>query len=170
MSATQVPSAAGESRTISQGAAEIVARLERVPISGFHTRARLILGTATFFDAFDLLIIGYVLPVLIPLWKIAPTDIGLLISVGYVGTALGGLIFGWIAERWGRMTSLLLSISLFSIATGLSALAPNFQVLFILRTLSGIGIGGEVPVAATYINEFAHAKTRGRFLLVFQLT
>src|SRR5438045_2310276 len=90
-------------------AANIVARIERLPFTGFHLKARILVGTATFFDAFDALAIAYVLPVLIPRWQLAPTDIGSLISIGYVGQVLGALFFGWLAERRGRMLSLTLT-------------------------------------------------------------
>ena len=54
---------------------EIVSRIERLPISGWHVKARVIIGVATFFDAFDALAIAFVLPVLVPLWKLTrPAD------------------------------------------------------------------------------------------------
>src|SRR5215467_9017975 len=60
----------------------IVARIERLPTSWWHVKTRIIVGVATFFDAFDALAVATVLPVLVPLWKIAPPQIGLLISAG----------------------------------------------------------------------------------------
>ncbi len=154
---------------VPEAAAEIVARIERVPTTGFHTRARVIVGSATFFDGFDSLSISYVLPVLIGLWKIAPVDSGLLISMGYVGGIIGAFFFGWVAERWGRMPSLLMSVVVFAVFSILCALSTNFTMLLIFRTIQGAGLAGEIPVAATYINELAHARDRGRFALLYQL-
>ncbi len=150
-------------------AAQIVARIERLPFTRFHLKARLIIGTATFFDAFDALAIAYVLPVLIPLWRLGPTDIGTLISVGYVGQIVGALFFGWFAERKGRMPSLLLSVATYSVFALLAAFAWDYTSLLVFRTLQGVGLGGEVPVAATYINEISKARGRGRFVLLYEL-
>src|SRR6202034_1679579 len=63
----------------------IRARIERLPLSWWQIRTRIIVGTATFFDAFDALTIAYVLPVIVPLWKLNPGSIGTLISAGYLG-------------------------------------------------------------------------------------
>ena len=72
--------------------AQIAARIERLPFSPWHVKVRVVMGVATFFDAFDALAIAYVLPVLIPLWKLAPGEIGLLISIGFAGQLVGGII------------------------------------------------------------------------------
>jgi putative MFS transporter len=151
-----------------QGIARIVARIERIPFTGFHLRARVIIGTATFFDAFDALAIAFVLPVLIRLWQLTPGQIGALISVGFVGQIVGAILLGWLAERRGRMPSLLVSVGIFSVFSLLAALSWDYASLFVFRTLQGIGLGGEVPVAAAYINEISKAKGRGRFVLLYE--
>jgi putative MFS transporter len=145
-----------------------VARLERLPFAWFHLKARLVIGTATFFDAFDALAIAFVLPALIPLWQLKPTDIGALISIGYVGQIGGALLFGWLAERRGRMVSLLGSVATYSLFSLLAAFAWDYSSLFVFRTLQGVGLGGEVPVAAAYINEIARARGRGRFVMLYE--
>jgi putative MFS transporter len=66
-------------------AAPLLFRLENVHMSRWHTKARVIMGSATFFDAFDALSLAFVLPVLIGLWKITPGQVGLLIAAGYLG-------------------------------------------------------------------------------------
>ena len=65
-------------------AASLIARLERVPFSRWHLRARVIMGSATFFDAFDALSLAFVLPVLVRLWGISAQEIGWLIAAGYL--------------------------------------------------------------------------------------
>lgn len=149
--------------------AALIARIERLPHTPWHVRARLIVGTATFFDAFDLQVIAYVLPVLVGLWKLTPGQIGWLISAGFVGQIIGALLFGWLAERAGRMPALVLSIGAFAVMSFVCAFAWDYQSLLIFRLLQGIGIGGEVPIAATYINEMAKAQGRGRFVLLYEL-
>ena len=83
-------------------ASHLIARLERVPFSRWHLRARVIMGSATFFDAFDALSLAFVLPVLVRLWGISAVQIGWLIAVGYFGQFAGALLFGALAERRDR--------------------------------------------------------------------
>src|SRR5260370_30433277 len=147
----------------------IVARLERLPTSWWQVKARIIVGVATFFDAFDALAIASVLPVIVPLWKLTPPQIGLMISAGFLGQLLGALLFGWIAERYGRMTAMVWSIALFAVMSVVCALAWDYDSLLVLRTIQGIGLGGEVPVAAVFISELAKAQGRGRFVLLYEL-
>jgi putative MFS transporter len=99
--------------TASSSIETIVARLERLPPSSWQVKTRIIVGVATFFDAFDALAIASVLPVLVPLWKLSPDQIALMISAGFLGQLIGALLFGWLAERHGRMTAMIWSIALF---------------------------------------------------------
>ena len=163
-----VPSAEVVAATDSQLTAQLVARMERIPASPFHTKARLIVGTATFFDAFDALTISYILPVLVVLWKIKPVHIGYMISTSYVGQIVGALFFGWLAERKGRMAALQWSVAVMSAFSLFCAFSWNYNSLFIFRLIQGFGLGGEVPVAAAYINEIFKAKGRGRFVVLYE--
>lgn len=148
--------------------ASIAARIERLPPSSWHVRMRVIIGTATFFDAFDLIALATVLPVLSTLWKMTPPDIGWLISVGFAGQALGALGFGYLAERIGRINVAVICVAIFSIMSFLCALAQNYEQLVWFRFIQGIGLGGEVPIAAAYINEIAKSHRRGRFFLLYE--
>lgn len=150
-------------------ASMLVARIERLRISPWHVKARLVMGVATFFDAFDVLAIAYVLPVLAGLWKLRPQEIGLMISMGFVGQIAGAIFFGWLAERIGRIRAATYSMALFSVMSLICALSWNFTSLLAFRTVQGIGLGGEVPIAAAYINEISRAKGRGRFFLMYEL-
>ena len=147
----------------------VVARIERLPTSWWHVKTRIIVGVATFFDAFDAIAIATVLPVLVPMWKLSGPDIGFMISAGYVGQLIGALLFGWIGERYGRMPAMIGSIALFGVMSFVCAFAWDYNSLLWFRTLQGIGLGGEVPVAATYISELTRAKNRGRFVLLYEL-
>jgi putative MFS transporter len=158
--------AAGESMDRAQN---IIARIERLPFTLWHVKMRLIVGTATFFDAFDAVTIAYILPVLIPLFELTPAQTGLLIAIGYVGQLVGALLFGWLAERVGRLPSLVASITIFSVMSVVCAFSWNYMSLFIFRALQGVGLGGEIPVAAAYVNELSKAKGRGRFVMLYEL-
>lgn len=150
-------------------AAEIVARVERLPVSWWHVKTRIIIGVATFFDAFDALAIASVLPAIVPLWKLTPPQIGLLISAGFLGQLLGALFFGWIAEKYGRMTGMVWSIGLFAVMSFVCAFAWNYESLLVFRLIQGFGLGGEVPIAAVYISELARSNVRGRFVMLYEL-
>ena len=142
------------SSTASAGSVDnVVARIERLPTSWWHVKTRIIVGVATFFDAFDALAIATVLPVLVPLWKLAPPQIGLLISAGFLGQLIGAMLFGWIGERFGRMPAMIWSIALFAVMSFVCGFAWDYNSLLVFRVIQGIGLGGEVPIAAVYISE-----------------
>ena len=150
------------------GADWIIARLERLPLSPWHIRARVVIGVATFFDAFDNLAISFALPVLAVLWKSPPQQIGLVLSSGFAGQLVGALAAGWLAERYGRLRVTTFTIAIFGVMSLFCAIAWSPQSLMAFRFVQGIGLGGEVPVAASYISEIAQAKKRGRFFALYE--
>ena len=161
--ALQVPNA-GESTY-----RHIVARIERLPVCSWHNKMRAIFGTAWFFDAFDSLAIATVLPVLIGLWKLNPAHIGQLIAIGFAGQLIGSIAAGWLAERWGRIPTAILTLLIFTVMSFACAFAWSYDSLFWFRFVQGLGLGGEVPIMAAYVNEFAKAERRGRFSLGIQV-
>ena len=155
--------------TASVDAAQLIARMESVPFSRWHTKCRIVMGSATFFDAFNALSLAFALPVLIRLWHISSAEIGLLISVSYVGQLAGALLFSGMAEKFGRVRSATAAVALMSVMNVGCALAGNFPALFVCRLIQGVGVGGEMPVAATYISELSKAHGRGKFFLLYEL-
>ncbi|XUW93764.1 MFS transporter (plasmid) [Burkholderia sp. M6-3] len=147
----------------------LLARLERIPTSMWHVRTRMIVGVATFFDAFDILALAFVLPALMRDWHLTTAQAGLLISAGFAGQFVGAFVFGALAERIGRIPTITISVALFSIASVLCAFTNSAAVLMMLRAVQGIGLGGEVPVAATYVNELTKSHKRGRFILLYEI-
>jgi putative MFS transporter len=147
----------------------LLARLERVPFSRWHVRARIVMGSATFLDAFDALSLAFVLPILIGLWKISPQEVGYLIGASYIGQLAGALIFSRLAERYGRVYCACGATLVMSIMSLGCALSGNFTALFACRLVQGIGVGGEMPVAAAYISELSKAGGRGKFFLLYEL-
>jgi MFS transporter, putative metabolite:H+ symporter len=150
-------------------ATALIARLESVAFSRWHLRPRIIVGSATFFDAFDALSLAFVLPVLVRLWGLSPGQIGSLISIGYLGQFLGALIFGSLAEAIGRVRAAAAAVAIMSVMSLGCALAPGFAILLVCRFVQGVGVGGEMPVAAVYINELSKAQGRGRFFLLYEM-
>lgn len=150
-------------------ASSLIARIESVPFSRWHSKARVIMGSATFFDAFNSLSLAFALPILIGLWHISPRQSGLLIASSYAGQLAGALLFSWLAEKFGRIPSATAGIAIMAVMTLGCAIARNFAALFACRFVQGIGIGGEMPVAAAYISELSRARGRGRFFLLYEM-
>src|SRR5580693_5750520 len=143
--------------------------MEQVPTSRWFARARIVMGSATFFDAFNALSIAFVLPILVPLWHITPPDIGIMIGASYVGQIVGAFAFSWGAERYGRIPCAAAATAIYAIMSLACATAWSFNVLLAFRFIQGIGVGGEMPVAATYISELSRARGRGRFFMLYEM-
>jgi MFS transporter, putative metabolite:H+ symporter len=147
----------------------IIARIERLPFSRWHVTVTVILGVAIFFDSFDSLAIAYVLPVITREWHIAPGSIGGLISIANLGQAIGAFFFGFLAERIGRIPAARMAIALYAVMSLACALTHSYEQLFWCRFVEGIGLGGEIPIASTYISEILRAERRGGSFLSYQL-
>lgn len=147
---------------------DVAARIERLPFSRWHLKARILIGTATFFDAFDALTIAQVLPVLRPLWKLSGPQVGFLISTGYLGQLVGALVAGMCAERFGRLPTMIGAICIMSVMSLACAFASDYETLLVFRTIQGMGLGAQVPIAAVYISEIAKAHKRGRFFILYE--
>ena len=147
----------------------LIARMEQVPTSRWFARARIVMGSATFFDAFNALSIAFVLPILVPLWHITPPEIGIMIGASYVGQIVGAFAFSWGAERYGRIPCAAAATAIYAVMSLACATAWSFNALLTFRFIQGIGVGGEMPVAATYISELSRAYGRGRFFLLYEL-
>lgn len=103
--------------------------------------------------------LAHVLPVLVGSWHIAPQQIGSLIAIGNAGQAVGALACGVIAERYGRVATAQWTIVLFAVMSLACAFTTDHDQLFWARLIQGIGLGGEVPVAA-----FRAIEPRGHVL------
>lgn len=159
-------SATGDAST--DASVMVIARLERLPFSGFHFRTLSVVGLAHMFDAFDALAVAFILPSLIAEWHISTLQIGLLLSISYVGQLIGAVAMSGLAERIGRRRALRITLFVISTLSLACAFAPSYGVLLMLRFLQGIGLGGEVPIAASYLNELCPARFRGRVIYALQ--
>lgn len=146
----------------------LLKRLEALPVGSFHYRLLILTGFGWMFDAMDTGLISFVLPVLAKEWSLTTSQMGMIGSVGLIGMAFGAVIAGSIADRIGRKAVFSLTLLLYSIATGLCALSWNFESLLVFRFFVGFGLGGELPVAATLVSEYAPTKVRGRFIVLLE--
>ena len=146
----------------------LLERLEKLPVGSFHYKLLAITGLGWLFDAMDTGLISFVLPILSKEWGLHPEQMGWIGSVGFIGMALGAVISGTIADRVGRKLVFSLTVILYSLATGACALSWNYESLMLFRFLVGFGLGGELPVAATLMTEYAPTKLRGRFIVLLE--
>lgn len=149
--------------------ADIAARIERLPHSLWHVKIRLLIGVVTFFEAFDQLLVAYTLPVIRAEWTLSPFMLTVAVTSGSVGMLFGAIGAGWLADRIGRVRVVIIAMVVTALASLLLAVSPGFAAFVIFRFVQGVGIGGEVPVAAAYIGELSRAKGRGRFVLLYEL-
>jgi putative MFS transporter len=145
------------------GAADIAARLDRLPIARFHKRLLIVVGIAFFFDISDIFTFSYAAPALIQTWGLTVPLIALTTSLGFLGMFVGAVSGGMISDRLGRKRSLVATVSFFSVCSLLNGLAPNLPLLLVARFLTGIGISSATVVVMTIISEFFPPAQRGRF-------
>ena len=146
----------------------ILDRLENLPLGRFQYKLLVVTGLGWLFDAMDTGLIAFVLPVLAREWSLTPAQVGWIGSIGLIGMALGAVLAGTIADRIGRKQVFTITVLLYSISTGLCAVAWNYESLLVFRFLVGFGLGGELPVAATLMSEYAPARLRGRFIVLLE--
>src|SRR6185437_12676566 len=127
-----------------------------------------IAGTGWMFDAMDVGILSFVIAALALEWQLTPSEMGWIGSVNSIGMAVGALGFGILADRIGRKHVFMITLVLFSVASGLSALTTTLAAFMILRFFVGAGLGGELPVASTLVSESVEAKERGRIVVLLE--
>jgi MFS transporter, PHS family, inorganic phosphate transporter len=138
--------------------------LNRAPLSPFHLRVVTVVGMGFFTDAYDLFIITPALVLLTPEFQPTSTEMQLLSSAALIAAFVGAIVFGRIADRVGRRAiygSQALAMAVLALA---SAFSLNMIVLIICRSLLGFVIGGNYPVTAVLVSEYANAKDRGRLV------
>lgn len=162
---TQMPDSAAATPDAPMTRAE---RLDRLPFNRQHTRLLVGSGIGWALDAMDVGLISFVMAALAVEWSISPGTQGLIGSIGFVGMALGAAFGGLLADKWGRRHVFALTLLVYGLATGASALATGVAMLIALRFLVGIGLGAELPVASTLVSEFAPRRIRGRVVVALE--
>ncbi len=144
--------------------------LDNVQLSKHHFKAMFVSGMGFFTDAYDLFIIGIAISLIAPLWKLDNAQIGMLGSISLVSALIGAVVFGRIADRFGRKTVYGVEAMIMAAGAILSAFSPDFIWLLLSRFLLGIGIGGDYPVSAVIMSEYSNKKDRGKLVsLVFSM-
>jgi MFS family permease len=133
---------------------------DRVTISGWKALAGSALGYAM--DGFDLLILGFMLRIISVDLHLTPAEGASLVTATLIGAVIGGIVFGMLSDRLGRVRILTWTIVVFAVFTGMCALSQGYWDLLIYRTLAGVGLGGEFGIGMALVAEAWPASKRGR--------
>jgi MFS family permease len=114
----------------------------------------------TFFDGYDMNVIGYAAPYLAPLYHLSKPMLGMIFSAGNAGPLVGGFLFGALGDRWGRRPAMILATSIFGVLTLCVAFAHRYEEFLVLRFLNGIALGGAMPLTWALGTEYVPRRLR----------
>lgn len=147
---------------------DVSARLDAVPFRRAHLRVLTGSGLGWALDAMDVGLVSFVITALIAQWNLTGTQASWIASAGFAGMAIGASVGGLLADRLGRRSVFAITLLVYGVATGASALVGGLALLLVLRFIVGLGLGAELPVASTYVSEFAPARIRGRLIVLLE--
>jgi MFS family permease len=137
-------------------------RLDSSQWRPIHTRIAVALGIGWMLDAFEVQIIGSVIPGIQHEFNLGSTQAVAINVVWFTGIALGALGFGYLADRIGRKRLFVVTLILYSVFAILTATSQNFELFIVFRFLTALGVGGEYSAVTSAIAEFTPARNRGR--------
>ncbi|MGO3148357.1 MAG: MFS transporter [Leucobacter sp.] len=146
----------------------VPSRLDALPFTRKHLRVLSGSGLGWALDAMDVGLISFIIAALTQQWGLSKGEGGLIASIGFVGMAIGASLGGLLADRIGRRQVFALTLLIYGVATGASALVGGIALLLVFRFFVGLGLGAELPVASTYVSEFAPARMRGRLIVILE--
>jgi MFS transporter, PHS family, inorganic phosphate transporter len=148
--------------------ADLIESLDEAPLGRAHRRPVLVSGMGFFTDAYDLFVIGVASTLVKQDWHLSSTRLAMLNATMLGAAFLGAMIFGRLADVVGRKRVYWLVAAIMAVAALASAVAPSFWFLIGCRFFLGLGVGGDYPVSAVLMTEYANRKDRGRLVgLVF---
>ncbi|WP_127902335.1 MFS transporter [Solirhodobacter olei] len=138
------------------------ARIDRLPTWCPGASAKWIFVIAYFFAFYDIIAIGAVLPNVTKAFHLAPAEVALPLTTSLFGYIVGALLFGRMADRYGRRPMLAATLALLAVSSVLCGMSWGLSSLATFRFLNGMGIGAQITLTATLINEFSPAHQRAR--------
>jgi MFS family permease len=143
---------------------DLIAALDEASLSRFHLRAVLVSGMGFFTDAYDLFVIGIASTLITADWHLSSGRLALLNSTMLAAAFLGAFVFGRFADITGRKRVYWVVAVIMVVGALGSALSPSYWVLIAFRFLLGFGVGGDYPVSAVLMSEYANRKDRGKLV------
>ena len=149
---------------------DLLDKVDDVDLVRHHFRTMFTAGMGFFTDAYDLFIIGVVIALLTPIWHLDTSEIALLGSSSLIAAAVGAYLFGRLADIFGRKAIYGLEVIILTIGAIGSAFSQDITQLIVWRIVLGLGIGGDYPISAIIMSEYANRKDRGKLVsMVFSL-
>lgn len=142
--------------------------IEQIGFGRFQRKLMWVCGLGWAADAMEVLLIAFALPAIGEEWGLTNTQKGLLGTAIFLGMLAGAWVWGWLSDHIGRKAGFISTVAIDSGFGLLSALAPSFPLLVILRALTGFGVGGTLPVDYSIFAEYLPAKKRGRYLVLLE--
>jgi AAHS family 4-hydroxybenzoate transporter-like MFS transporter len=139
--------------------------LENQRIGGLQIRVALLCGLVQVCDGYDLNAIAWAAPSLIKTWGLTPPGFTTAFLWSSIGIMVGALSAGPLGDRFGRKPLLLASLTIFGVASLLSACAPSLGILAVLRFFTGVGIGGGFAGAASLTGDYTPARRRALMIM-----
>lgn len=143
-------------------------RLDQLPFTPKHRKVLVGSGLGWALDAMDVGLVSFVVAALAVSWQLESNETSWIVSAGFIGMAIGASLGGLLADRIGRRNVFALTLIVFGIATGLSALSWSVAALIVFRFIAGLGLGSELPIASTLVSEFAPSRIRGRVVVILE--
>ena len=146
------------------------ARLDRLPFNAAHRKLLVASGIGWAFDAMDVGLVSFVVAAIAadPHFNLNATEKSWVLSVGFVGMAIGAALGGYFADRVGRKTVFTATLVIFGLANAGMACSWTLGALLIARFIIGLGLGAELPVASTLVSEFSPTRHRGRMTVLLE--
>ncbi|MEZ0336686.1 MAG: MFS transporter [Aquificaceae bacterium] len=141
---------------------DLTCRLDSLPWTSFHTRFVFALGITWVLDAFEVVIVSAVLKPMAKSLEFLPWQSSMMVSGFLIGAILGSLIFGYLADKYGRKKLFLITLLLYAGGTFLTGFAQSFEMALLFRILAGAGLGGEFAAIQSAIDEFVPSRHRGK--------
>jgi len=148
---------------------DVSAAIEQQRLNGFLVRLVVVSWIITFFDGFDQNVISFAAPTIAPMYHLTRPMMGNVFSIGLVGTMIGGFLFGWIGDRWGRRPAVIIATLLFAAMTLAFALVGSYGGFLVMRLAVGIGTGGMLPLSWALNIEYAPKRWRSSIVTVVML-
>lgn len=126
----------------------------------------MVIGTAWLFDAADVALLSFIMPLIKQEWHLTAGQIGLVGSITTIGMMIGAFLFGYLADRFGKKNIMMITLLVFSISNLLLAMTTNVNQFLLIRFITGVGLGGELPVASTIIADSFSGHTRSKMLIL----